>query len=251
LVEREMKIDESKCVGCGQCVPYCPVGAISLADVKAIIDEDECVECGECQKAGVCPVNAHVRPAWTKPGSTQMPEEVPRVLRYWWSDPQGVFPWTGIGGRGTQEMKTNDVTGRFTDDVVGIGVEFGRPGIGSRLSDVEKASVRLAALGVSFEFDSPWTHIIDSETGKLKDPRFGKERVLSCIIECKAPMEKIAQIYKALMEVAKEIDTVFTLDIISKCREGRILVKPLLDEARIKVRINGKTNLGLGRPLIP
>ena len=27
---------------------------------KAVIDEDECVECGECQKAGVCPVDAHV-----------------------------------------------------------------------------------------------------------------------------------------------------------------------------------------------
>jgi hypothetical protein len=192
-----------------------------------------------------------LRPEWTAPGATQTPEEVPRILRYWWSDPQGVFPWTGIGGRGTQEMKTNDVTGRFTDRDVGIGVEFGRPGIGSRLSDVEKASVRLAALGVTFEPDSPWTHVIDPRTGRLRDPRLGKEKVLSCIIECKAPMEKVTQIYDALLEAAKEIETVFTLDIISKCREGKILVKPFLDLAGIKVRINGKTNLGLGRPLIP
>jgi len=246
-----MRIDESKCIGCGRCLPYCTVGAISLANGKAVIDDDECVECGECQKAGVCPVNAHIRPEWTAPSTTQMPEEVPRVLRYWWSDPQGVFPWTGIGGRGTQEMKTNDVTGRFTDDDVGIGVEFGRPGIGSRLSEVEKASVRLAALGVNFEPDNPWTHIIDPKTGRLRDPRFGREKVLSCIIECKAPMEKVVQVYNTLMEVAKEIETVFTLDIISKCKEGKILAKPILDEAGIKVRINGKTNLGLGRPLIP
>ena len=148
-------------------------------------------------------------------------------------------------------MKTNDVTGRFTNDVVGIGLEFGRPGIGSRLSEPEKASIKLAELGVEFEPDSPWTHIIDPKTGKLKDPKFGKEKVLSCIIECKAPIEKTPQIYNTLMEVAKEIDTVFTMDLISKCKDGEILLKSILDGAGIKVRINGKTNLGLGRPLIP
>jgi len=246
-----MRIDESKCIGCGRCLPYCPVGVISIADGKAVIDEEECVECQECRKSGVCPVDAHVAPEWTAPGSMKMPEEVPRILRYWWSDPLGVFPWTGIGGRGTQEMKTNDVSGRFTEDVVGIGVEFGRPGIGSRLSEVEKASVRLAALGVEFEPESPWTHIIDTKTGRIKDRRFAKEKVLSCIIECKAQKERTPDIYNALMEAAKEIDTVFTLDIISKCKDGNIILKPILERAGIKVRINGKTNLGLGRPLIP
>lgn len=236
-----MKIDETKCVGCGQCVPYCTVGVISLVDGKAVIDEDECVECGECQKAGVCPVDAHVRPEY----------EWPRILRYYWSDPRAVFPWTGIGGRGTAEMKTNDVTGRFGDKVVGIGVEFGRPGIGSRLSDVEKASVRLAAVGAEFEKENPWTHIIDPKTGRLQDPEVGREKVLSCIIECKAPKEKVGEIYNVLMEVAGEIDSVFSLDIISKCGDGEIILKPILDEEGIKVRINGKTNIGLGRPLIP
>jgi hypothetical protein len=52
------------------------------------------------------------------------------------------------------------------------------------------------------------------------------------------------------MEAAEAIDTVFTVNIISKCRDGEIPVKPILDEAGIKVRINGKTNVGLGRPLI-
>ena len=41
------------------------------------------------------------------------------------------------------------------------------------------------------------------------------------------------------------------MDVISKCRDGNIILKPILDRAGIKVRINGKTNLGLGRPLIP
>ena len=206
-----------------------------------MIDQDECVECGECQKCGVCPVEAHVRPEY----------EWPRTLRYMWSDPMAVFPKTGIAGRGTQEMKTNDISGRFSDGDVGIAVEFGRPGVSSRLRDAEKASVRLAALGVQFEPDSPWTHIIDTESGGITDPTIRNEKVLSCIIECKAPMEKTPEIYGALMEVAEEIDTVFTLDIISKCRDGKILLKPILDEAGIKVRINGKTNIGLGRPYVP
>ncbi len=207
----------------------------------ATIDQDECVECGECQKCGVCPVDAHVRPEY----------EWPRILRYMWSDPMAVFPKTGIAGRGTQEMKTNDISGRFGDGDVGIAVEFGRPGIGSRLYEAEKASKRLAALGVEFELDSPWTHIIDSETGAIQDSSIRNEKVLSCIVECKAPMEKVVDIYEALMEVAEEIDTVFTLDIISKCKDGKILIKPILDEAGINVRINGKTNVGLGRPYIP
>jgi hypothetical protein len=207
----------------------------------ASIDQDECVECGECQKTGVCPVEAHLRPDY----------EWPRILRHLWSDPLAVFPKTGIAGRGTQEMKTNDISGRFSDDDVGIAVEFGRPGIGSRLYEVEKASKRLASLGLDFEPDSPWTHLINTESGEIIDSTVKNEKVLSCIIECKASMERVADIYYALMEIAEEIDTVFTLNIVSKCKDGEILIKPILDQAGINVRINGKTNVGLGRPYIP
>lgn len=191
-------------------------------------------------KSGICPVGAHVAPKL----------EWPRTLRHLWSDPRGVFPWTGIGGRGTAEMKTNDVTGRFADHEVGYGVELGRPGVGTRLSDVEKVSVRLAKLGVTYETESPWTYISDPVSGKLKDPAAGSERVLSCIIEFKAHKDKTVLIFETLMEAAKEIDSVFTVDIISKCKDGEVILKPMLDEAGIKVRINGKTNVGLGRPLI-
>jgi len=74
--------------------------------------------------------------------------------------------------------------------------------------------------------------------------------VLSCIIEFKAPMEMTVPIWNTLMEAAETIDSVFTVDIISKCKDGAPILKPILDEAGIKVRINGKTNVGLGRPLI-
>ncbi len=46
-------IDKHCCIGCGDCVNECPVGAISMNDV-AEVDELLCVDCGEC--IDVCPV---------------------------------------------------------------------------------------------------------------------------------------------------------------------------------------------------
>ena len=48
-------VDEEKCVGCGQCVPICPKGALrvwGMAEVK-IEDCDDCLICTE-----YCPVDA-------------------------------------------------------------------------------------------------------------------------------------------------------------------------------------------------
>ncbi len=37
-----------KCERCGECVRHCPVGAITLDDIKAHIDTDKCIGCAEC-----------------------------------------------------------------------------------------------------------------------------------------------------------------------------------------------------------
>ena len=50
------KIDKDTCAGCGACVDSCPVGAITIADDKAVIDEGTCIECGAC--VGSCPCEA-------------------------------------------------------------------------------------------------------------------------------------------------------------------------------------------------
>jgi ferredoxin len=44
-----------KCVGCGECVPFCPFEAITTYG-KAIIDEEKCTECGVC--IDYCPISA-------------------------------------------------------------------------------------------------------------------------------------------------------------------------------------------------
>ncbi|MEN6321141.1 MAG: 4Fe-4S binding protein [Syntrophaceae bacterium] len=42
-----VKVDESKCTGCGICVQVCPVDAITV-DQVAEIDAATCIDCGSC-----------------------------------------------------------------------------------------------------------------------------------------------------------------------------------------------------------
>lgn len=50
------KIDNTKCIGCLQCISVCPVDAISWENGKVIIDVEKCIGCGLCVER--CPVNA-------------------------------------------------------------------------------------------------------------------------------------------------------------------------------------------------
>jgi Pyruvate/2-oxoacid:ferredoxin oxidoreductase delta subunit len=52
-----VRIDESKCTGCGQCVPSCAEGAIQIIDGKArLVSEIYCDGLGNC--LGTCPEDA-------------------------------------------------------------------------------------------------------------------------------------------------------------------------------------------------
>ena len=48
-------IREEKCVGCSQCVAFCPYDALE-ARIVAKLKKDECTECLEC--IDYCPVGA-------------------------------------------------------------------------------------------------------------------------------------------------------------------------------------------------
>ena len=239
-----MIIREEICVGCGRCQPYCPEGAITFMNLKSVVDQDACVECGTCLRVKICPVDA----------IKEHPDvfEYPRALRKFFSDPAATHKATGISGRGTEESKTNDVTDRVKPGEVGIAIEVGRPTLGMSLHDVQKISRALAKAGISKEIEecNPiHSMYANPETGDLK-PELLDEKVLSAIIEMTVPLEKAAEVLRTAKEVAKELDSVFVLDIFSTLEPDLTIQQEVLDllEAEgLPWRPNAKINMGLGR----
>jgi NAD-dependent dihydropyrimidine dehydrogenase PreA subunit len=267
-----MIIKEDLCTGCLECLPYCPTQAI-VEDGKtgrATIIEDECVECGVCYRAQVC-----------APGAIYPQDlEWPRTLRMEFSDPSApyvspVFEHRAIShfqadlrdmnrcqlldregealtisGRGTSELKMNDVRGRFKRGRAGLAAEVGRPGVGARFRDVQRVTRALASLGVRFEPQNPLTDLMtDTQTGTLREDILN-EKFLSCIVEFDVPLEDLAKVLVRMRDVAQEIDTVFAVDLISVVNEdGSIPTVPIAESLGLEPSIAGKTNVGLGRPL--
>ena len=232
-----MIIKEDRCIGCGQCVIVCPVQAIKLIDDKALIDRDLCVECSTCYRSANCPSSA-IRKERLK---------MPRLVRNPFSDVITTHKLTGVPGRGTEEMKTNDVTGRIGIGEIGFSIEIGRPGIGARLGVAEKFTIPLAKIGVEFEKASPLTALLADDKGHLRED-LKNEMVLSAIIEFKVPIEKTTEVLDLIKKLDKEIDTVFSVGVISRVMEsGDIPVMNLLAERDFSVRPNAKINVGLGR----
>jgi NAD-dependent dihydropyrimidine dehydrogenase PreA subunit len=233
-------IIQEKCIGCGICLKYCPMGVLSLNNGMITCDVLECVECGVCWNHEICPQKVFTAPQL----------EWPRVLRNAFSDPL-VKHKTGVPGRGTEEMKTNDVTGRFRRGQIGLAVELGRPGCGTRFREVEKITRAFSRIrGVEFEKNNPVTELmVDIATGLL-NPEVIEEKVLSAIVEIRFPFSLTGDVINALQAVTPTVNTVFSVDLISRIEpDGAIPVKELLDSLGVAVRPNTKTNLGLGRPL--
>lgn len=220
---------------------------------RARVNQEECVECGVCLRSGVCPTDSIYWPELSWPRAIRQAFSAV-LIGYNLLEKFGIYGYketTTGGGRGTEEMKTNDVTGRYKDGEVGIAAELGRPMVGFNFKDLEKVTMALVKLGCEFEQENPVTLLLDLQTGRIKYREIMNEKALSAIVETKVKQEKAIEVLNNLKKVAKEIDTVFSVDIINKCKDGTIPIKSILDEAGIQVRINGKTNVGLGRPLIP
>jgi ferredoxin len=264
-----MYINPKKCVACGNCTYVCPMGAIYIdpAIKRATINNDECVECYACFN-GLS--QEHLNPTVVRamrrvfqalrlrfdpepdvcPTAAFEPNELtwPRVVRRAFSDPRVPHESTGVEGRGTEEVKTNDVTGRVKAGEVGFTIEFGRPGVGVWMRDIQEMCWALAKAGVDFEKRNPITSLMsDVSTGTLRDDILG-EKLLSAIVEIKVPVARTEEVIRLVWEVEKRIDTVVALGVGTRCNEqgGDDEVAPILEKLGYDLH-RAKTNIGLGR----
>jgi hypothetical protein len=219
------------------------MSCILEGDESTYIDQDECVECGVCLRSGVCPEDA-----------IYMPEEslqYPRVIRREFSDPGVQYPTLKQGGRGTEEMKTNDVTGRYRRGEYGMALEFGRPGTGTRISEIEKVLKVLLKMDVEVEKNNPVFLLLkDEKTGEMK-PDVLNEKVLSAILEFKIKENQLEDVVETLRPVLAEVDTVVSWGLATRFAEdGTLPVRSKLAEIGLPARPNAKINMGLGRPII-
>src|ERR1043166_6067851 len=264
-----MKINPNKCVACGNCTYVCPMGAIYVDPVlkRATIDRDECVECYACYN-GLS--QEHLNPTMVRtmraifkamrlrfepepdvcPTAAFEPDKLewPRVVRRAFSDPRVPHESTGVSGRGTEEVKTNDISGRVKVGEVGFTIEFGRPGVGVWFRARQKMCTALAEAGVSFEKKNPVTSLMsDVPSGTIREDILN-EKVLSAIVEIKVPVERTEEIIRLVWKVEKEIDTIVAIGVGTRCDENGEdpVVGPILERLGYRLE-RAKTNIGLGR----
>jgi ferredoxin len=267
-----MRINQDKCVACGNCTYVCPMGAIYIDPEirRATINRDACVECYACYN-GLSP--EHLPPRIVRATRRAMrkllmrfepdpdicptdcfePDELewPRIVRRAFSDPRVPHESTGIVGRGTEEVKTNDVSGRVGPGEVGFTVEFGRPGVGARFREVQEMTRALAAAGIAFEKNNPVAGLMtDTATGDIREDVLD-EKVLSVIVEIKVPVARTEEVVRIVQSVEKKLDTIVVMGVGVRCDEDGEdkTVAPILE--RLGYRLHrAKTNLGLGRSVL-
>ena len=264
-----MRINQDKCVACGNCTYVCPMGAIYIDPVKkrATIDRDECVECYTCFN-GLS--QEHLPPVMVRtvrqvlaalrirfdpepdvcPTAAFEPDELtwPRVVRRAFSDPRVPHESTGVEGRGTEEVKTNDVTGRVGHGEIGFTIELGRPGVGVRFTEIQEVCRAVAAAGVAFEKKNPITSLMsDVATGTIREDILN-EKVLSAIVEIKVPVARAEEILKLVWQLEERLDTVVTIGAGVRCDANGddTVVAPILERLGYRLQ-RAKTNVGLGR----
>jgi hypothetical protein len=208
-----------------------------------VLDENRCTDCYVCIRNEVCRFGA------LQPG--ELPEFIDE-FRHILSDPTTTTKETGVPGRGTEEAKTNDVSGRFRKGEAGFAIDMGRPGVGVSLRDVQTVAMAVAKAGLKLEGPNftPLAKVMTNiETGEL-DPKVLDQFLLSIIIEGKCPVDKMGDILDALKSVEDKIDSVFSVGLILRTDENGCAPQLAeLPKHGVKMPIRGKVNVGLGRPL--
>jgi hypothetical protein len=177
--------------------------------------------------------------------------QYPRAIRMQFSDPGVQHPNLKAWGRGTEEAKTNDVTGKFSRGEYGLLLEFGRPCTGTRLTEVEKVTLAMRAKDIPIIEDNPLYGLMEeNDSGRFK-PEYVNEKVLSCILEQNIKEEELEDILGSVLPMLDNVDTVVSVGLVTRFESDASLpVIKKLEAMGISVRPNAKINVGLGRPLI-
>lgn len=230
-------IDPDKCVGCGRCTSLCPMGAISLSE-KSSIDPDECAECGVCWRSRVCPADAII------PGNLGWP----RVLREVFSNPLAEHESTGVPGRGTEGIKTNDSTGRYGPGRIGVFIELGRPALGARFRDADKVTRKFASRGFMVVSDNPVAALVEDEATGALDPSVLDEKAISILVEFILPEDRSGELLEMAEELAREVDTVFNVSVaLAAGEKGRSPLGSIFPG--VWSLPNGKVNIGFSKDI--
>jgi ferredoxin len=232
-------IDPAACIGCGDCVSLCPMGTIRLVEETSSIDPDECAECGVCSRSRICPADA------IHPGKLAWP----RTIREAFSNPLVVHEATGVRGRGSEGIKTNDVTDRYPRGSLGVFIELGRPALGTRFVDVERVVKKFTAHGHTLVSDNPVAGLINDPARGTLMPEVLKEKAISVLVEFILPESAVSALHTLLDELAGEVKTVFSVSIALRAEpDGTSRIEDLFGGEVFRLP-NGKVNLGLAQDI--
>ena len=132
---------------------------------------------------------------------------------------------------------------------VGFTIEFGRPGVGVWLRDIQKMTWALArGRGRRSRNENPFTLLMtDTATGTIREDVLN-EKVMSAIVKIKVGVERTEEIIDLVHKVEKQVDTVISLGVGTRCDENgdEKMVAPILERLGYKIE-RAKTNMGLGK----
>lgn len=256
-------IDRSKCTGCLDCIPYCPVSAIvEIANEGSVaIDPVRCTECGVCWQTDVCPTGAIVARelAW------------PRTLRGKFHNFHAPYRATPImaevshplGPGGTvQSFPSHQFPSELDDDFKGklqpgenvVIVELGRPHLGTTFRDVQKVAQALLPVGLKVGLQYPPSDertplnelMVDSVKAIFRRDILD-ERTGWVVFKMLIRQEERPRVLQTLLNVAGEIDTVFAVNILSRVENSiSSITARIAAETGVKPSASCKTNVGLG-----
>jgi hypothetical protein len=176
------------------------------------------------------------------------PEELtwPRVVRRAFSDPRVPHESTGVEGRGTEEVKTNDISGRVKSGRPAT-IELAGPASASGCARFSSCAGRSLTRGRVREAEPDHLLMTDVATGTLREDILN-EKLMSAIVEIKVPVERVEEIVRLVWDVEKRVDTVVALGVGTRCDEKGEdnVVAPVLERLGYSLE-RAKTNVGLGR----